>query len=231
VVRLDNLPYMALNAHSVAFLAAAQRLGTSFEATLQLGRQVLGDEVSFSRALARAGVAGATVGAEPGVKRDGYADSLFGFLGASSVDSLDVSDWEGATIIHDLNQPFPQGMRQRFSAVLDAGTLEHVFEFPTALRSSLDAVRSDGHFLCITPTNNWCGHGFYQFSPETYFSFLPAAGFKIEIALVRAVVRGARPSGGSRSRCTAGDAVPAALLPVCTSNAHRRRRQRAASAV
>ncbi|MCA1572803.1 MAG: hypothetical protein LC798_21415 [Chloroflexi bacterium] len=42
--------------------------------------------------------------------------------------------------------------------VLDGGTLEHVFDYPTALRGALDAVRLGGHFIAVTPANGWCGH-------------------------------------------------------------------------
>lgn len=31
-------------------------------------------------------------------------------------------------------------------------------------------VRVGGHYVGITPANNFMGHGFYQFSPELYFS-------------------------------------------------------------
>ena len=179
---------MGLNRSSVAFLATALRLGASYEATLQLGRQWLADDLPLANALREGGVD------RPAntVERDGYADGLLRLLGAELVDSLDASGWEGATIIHDLNEPLPARLRRRYSAVLDGGTLEHIFEFPTALRSALDAVRQDGHFVCITPSNNLSGHGFYQFSPELYFSFLPAAGFQIDIALIRGNHPGAR---------------------------------------
>jgi hypothetical protein len=37
-----------------------------------------------------------------------------------------------------------------------------------------------GHFIGITPTNNWTGHGFYQFSPELFFRiFSEPNGFRI----------------------------------------------------
>jgi hypothetical protein len=53
--------------------------------------------------------------------------------------------------------------------VLDGGTLEHVFDFPTAIRNCMKMVALGGHLLCRTPANNYLGHGFYQFSPELFF--------------------------------------------------------------
>jgi SAM-dependent methyltransferase len=172
----------------VAFLALARRLGVSFETTLQLGRQTMAPDVPIAKAFEEAGLrppAGETT-------RDGYADGLFRLLGAAEVASLDASDWEGATVVHDLNEPLPDELRDRYTAVFDGGTLEHVFEVSRAMRSALQAVRPGGHFLAIASANNLCGHGFYQFSPELYFSFLSAAGFDVEVALLRAARPGAR---------------------------------------
>ena len=36
----------------------------------------------------------------------------------------------------------------------------------------MEMVRVVGHFLAVTPANNFMGHGFYQFNPELYFGVL-----------------------------------------------------------
>ena len=33
-------------------------------------------------------------------------------------------------------------------------------------------VKQGGHFIAVTPANNFFGHGFYQFSPELFYSLL-----------------------------------------------------------
>lgn len=99
----------------------------------------------------------------------GFAEPLLKSLGAADVDSLDASDFEGATIVHDLNLPLPEQLRRRYSAVIDSGSLEHVFDFPEALRSCMELAEIGGHLLAITPTNNLSGHGFYQFSPDLFY--------------------------------------------------------------
>ena len=64
--------------------------------------------------------------------------------------------------------------------VLDVGTLEHIFNFPAALAHCMDLVKVGGHFVTITPANNFMGHGFYQFSPELFFRvFSPENGFTL----------------------------------------------------
>jgi hypothetical protein len=45
----------------------------------------------------------------------------------------------------------------------------------------MQMIRPGGFYLGLTPTNNFCGHGFYQFSPEFYFRVFTADnGFQIE---------------------------------------------------
>src|SRR3954469_25214617 len=109
-----------------------------------------------------------------------YADSLLKALGAEAVEALDASTYEGATRVHDLNRPIPDAWHQQFDLVFDGGTLEHVFNFTIALKSCMEMVKPGGRFVTVTMPNNWCGHGFYQFSPELFFRALaPANGFSI----------------------------------------------------
>jgi len=116
----------------------------------------------------------------PGLAPSEYAEPLLTYLGAEKVDSLDASNYEGATILHDLNQPVPDSLHGQFDTVIDAGTLEHVFHFPVALASCMKMLKVGGHLLIHNGCNNWCGHGFYQFSPELFFRTLsPDNGFEI----------------------------------------------------
>ena len=74
-----------------------------------------------------------------GTPRERYTSdvAVFRTLGAAEVLALDCSAFEGAEVIHDLNQPLPEHLASRFDLVLDAGTLEHVFD----VRSGRDGRR------------------------------------------------------------------------------------------
>lgn len=114
-----------------------------------------------------------------------YAEPYLALLGAKETDSMDASDYEGATHVHDLNLPVPETLKNRYTVVIDSGTLEHVFNFPTAIKNCMEMVAPGGHFLCITPANNFMGHGFYQFSPELFFRLFTAEnGFELEQLLL-----------------------------------------------
>lgn len=109
-----------------------------------------------------------------------FVDELLLNMGATAVDSVDFSDYEGARLTHDLNQPIPDNWHQSYDLVFDGGTLEHVFHFPTAIKSCMQMIKPGGRFVTITEPNNWCGHGFYQFSPELFFRVLsPSNGFSV----------------------------------------------------
>ena len=117
---------------------------------------------------------------------DGFAEPLFARLGAEEIRSMDASPFEGASDVHDLNERIPASLKQNFSAVIDSGTLEHVFNFPQAIANAMEMVELGGHLMLMAPTNNEGGHGFYQFAPELFFRVLsPENGFSVERFLLR----------------------------------------------
>lgn len=118
-------------------------------------------------------------------KRDyPFAEKLFALLGATEVVSFDNSDYEGATAIHDMNAPIPGEYRERFDVVYNGGAIEHVFNFPQAIRNCMDLTKVGGVFISASPANNYLGHGFYQFSPELFFRlFSRENGFEMERSL------------------------------------------------
>ena len=118
------------------------------------------------------------------------SDDFFKFLGAEQISAMDFSDYEGAAILHDLNKPIGDELKEKFTFVLDGGTTEHVFNFPTALANAMEMVEIGGHLAIITGGNNFLGHGFYQFSPELFYRALSAEnGFEV-LRLVAAEVGG-----------------------------------------
>lgn len=110
-----------------------------------------------------------------------YVDGMMKELGASDVFSIDASSYEHASFIADMNEPIAEELYNRFSVVIDGGTLEHVFNFPQAVQNVARMVRVGGHILSVNGSNNFNGHAFYQFSPELFFRvFSEENGFKVE---------------------------------------------------
>jgi len=179
---------MGIEQHSVAFLVHSGLQGVDFGQTATLGRQelrVAPQEMrrafeSAGRQAQEAQIARLTASDQK------WVDPLLMDLGAEVVQALDISDYEGAALTWDLNTEIPQKFESRFSTVLEAGLLEHVFNFPVAIRNCMRMVETGGHLLLITPTNGESGHGFYQFSPELFFRTLsPRYGYQVQEMLFR----------------------------------------------
>ena len=168
---------MGVGSMGLQFALLAKRRKVSFDTTLMLGRQNHFLDAWWTKSLFDRFGFPITEAAATEVVAEPYAEALFKRLGASSVDSMDASNYEGATVIHNLNEPIPASFVQKYSCVVDYGTLEHVFNFPVALKNATDMIKTGGHFLSIIPCNNMMGHGFYQFSPELYFNYLSHNGF------------------------------------------------------
>jgi hypothetical protein len=174
---------MGLDINGTQFMLYAKTLGVDFTRTATIGRQGLHLSLSDLRGnLQRFGFSFA----DSSIERmfDGphpYSEDFLRSLGAEEVHSVDFSDYEGATHVHNMNIPIPEPMKRQYSIVLDGGSLEHIFNFPVAMKNCMEMVRVGGHFLGIAPANNFMGHGFYQFSPEMFFSiFAPSNGYELE---------------------------------------------------
>jgi len=152
-------------------------LGVSFERTLTLGRQNLYTSTKdIHHYLTK--FMNVDLIDEDEFKDNEYSEPLFKNLGASKIDSMDNSSYEGATVLHDLNLPVAEDMKNKYTVIFDGGTLEHIFNFPIAIKNCMQMLRLGGHIISFTPANNQCGHGFYQFSPELFFRiFSPKNGF------------------------------------------------------
>jgi hypothetical protein len=98
-------------------------------------------------------------------------------FGVELVNSFDYSDYEGATHIVDMSKPI--NLQRKYDTVIDAGSLEHIFDVRQALENVSKLCAVGGQILHLLPANNYCGHGFWQFSPELFYSlYSESNGYK-----------------------------------------------------
>lgn len=167
---------MGIKSNDIKFLLFAKKLGADFKSTASIGRQNLFvDRYDFYRDIHR--IFPDLSYAEMDSKFDQrdtqgvlFAEPLFHLLGAEEIESFDNSDYEGATIIHDFNLPLRAN--KKFTTLFDGGSLEHIFNYPVAIQNCMELIADQGFFISINPSNNYFGHGFYQFSPDLYYSVL-----------------------------------------------------------
>ena len=99
----------------------------------------------------------------------GFCESFLHDIGFESIDSIDNSNYEGCTIIHNMNIPIPNDLK-KYDFIFDGGTTEHIFNAPQVCENIINLLNIGGIFLSVNVNNNFSGHGIYQFSPEFYLS-------------------------------------------------------------
>ena len=164
---------MGLDFNSAKFFQSEVKKGLILGQMLTLGRQSIHmDRPTYQKFLTPLGIS---------QQETEFADDFFRGLGAKSINVMDFSNYEGANVLHDMNQPIGPDSREKYDCVFDGGSLEHVFNLPQALKNCMEMVKVGGYFVTIAPGNAYCGHGFYQFSPELYYSALSTEnGYSVE---------------------------------------------------
>ena len=149
---------MAITFHTFKFLEKLKNQNLNFGQTLTLGR--------LNNLLEKEDIKLLNIQ----VEQNFYADELLKrHFNLSSLNALDYSSFEDADIIHDLNTPLENPIKQ-FDTIIDFGTSEHVFNVAECLKNISNLCKINGHIIHCLPANNNCGHGFWQFSPELFFS-------------------------------------------------------------
>jgi SAM-dependent methyltransferase len=167
IFRVGMLIYDALVLTKVAAMAGAKTN------VLTLGVPTLNfSDADYRHACRKTGIA---------FKPDRFSNhrGFFSMLGYAEVKSLDISAYEGAEIVGDLNDPeLPGKVGETFDLVYDCGTLEHIFDVTHALRSMDQLVRLGGIAVHASPTNGFMDHGFWQLSPDMFRAFYSAKGYR-----------------------------------------------------
>lgn len=104
---------------------------------------------------------------------------FFKALGFKDVYALDVSDYEHADIIFDLNYELPENLKGRFDIVYDGGVIEHVFNVSTALLNICKLTKIGGYIFNNNPVYNYIHNTFWNISPEMFLDFYSANDYKI----------------------------------------------------
>ena len=151
---------MGLTFHEYKFLEEVSKKN-SFGNVLTLGKQEI---ILTSEDIKRLNLS------EKDKIKEEYIDQLLiNKFKASSVNSIDNSSFEGASIIHDMNKPL-ENLNEKFDTIIDFGTSEHIFNVGQNLNNICNLCKVNGMIIHSLPANNNCGHGFWQFSPELFFS-------------------------------------------------------------
>lgn len=151
---------MGINLHAFNYLRKIAK-ENEFKKTLTIGRQ----KISADKYLVNQIINDDTINSK-------FIDQyLIKHFRSSSVDILDVNNYEKANIIHNLNENIPKNLEEKFDTIIDGGSLEHIFDVKTSMINLKKMCKPGGIIIHLSPTNNFCGHGFYQFSPNLFHTF------------------------------------------------------------
>ena len=96
--------------------------------------------------------------------------SVFHSLADCKVSALDISDYEGAEVIHDMNLPLPDEYKGRFDFIFDGSSMDNIFNGPQALISMSELLRPGGRMVLYNASNS-VHTGYLQFSPDWFIDF------------------------------------------------------------
>lgn len=114
----------------------------------------------------------------PGQSSEFISDvALFRLFDVEELYALDISDYQYADIILDMNKQIPDELQGRFNLIIDGGTLDHVFDIRQAMMNISLMLKSEGRVIHLSPTSNYIGHGFYSFQPSLFFDYYLVNGF------------------------------------------------------
>lgn len=103
-------------------------------------------------------------------------NSFFDLFTDSRVRALDVTDYEGADIIHDLSDPLPDEMAEQHDLVFDGGCLDNLFDPAMALRSMARLVRPGGRVVTMV-IGSYYPSAYLMFSPDWFYDYFVANDF------------------------------------------------------
>jgi SAM-dependent methyltransferase len=84
-------------------------------------------------------------------------DAFFRLLGVPKIKAIDVSDYEGADIVHDLTTPLPKELEESADFILDGSTLDNVFDPALTLRNIGRHLKPGGRLVSVNLASNHYG--------------------------------------------------------------------------
>lgn len=146
---------------------------------LFIGRQTtFQDEQSLNRLLAKYGLAlpqdfkceydTETRGAEG--QRFLTDRCLMRSLGVEKVNFLDVTDYEGADVVHDLGYPVPEKLVGKYDFIYNGGCLDNMFNPGVALTNLSKMLRPGGRVVCFESASSR-NSPYLMYSPGWFWDY------------------------------------------------------------
>jgi hypothetical protein len=113
------------------------------------------------------------INTELGKRHGSVSDQrFFQMFGVGSLSSMDVTGYEGANIIHDLNYPVPEELHGKFDFIIDGGTFDHLVDIRTAFINVMRMLKTGGRVFGWNAASNFTGTAAYcSFGANLFYDF------------------------------------------------------------
>jgi SAM-dependent methyltransferase len=92
-------------------------------------------------------------------------------LGAEEFQALDVTDYEGAEIVHDLGYPIGDEYARTFDFIYNGGCFDNMFNPGVAMMSLSKILKPGGRMLCMESASSFVSLPYLIFSPGWFFDY------------------------------------------------------------
>lgn len=118
---------------------------------------------------------------------------FFGLLGVKELHALDISAYEDADIVHDLNKAIPESLYGQFDFIIDGGTFDHLFDIRVAFENIVKLLRIGGRIFQWNAASNFTGAAYLSFGPDFFYDYYVLNQFadcKVYVAEVDSISQG-----------------------------------------
>lgn len=96
---------------------------------------------------------------------------FFQLFGVTELASMDVTNYECADIIHNLNFPIPQSLYNQFDFIIDGGTFDHLFDIKIAFENVVKMLNNNGRILQWNAASNFTGAAYLSLGPDLFHDY------------------------------------------------------------
>jgi len=96
--------------------------------------------------------------------------SFFAAFSDCKVEAIDVSDYEGAEIVHDMSVPIPGHLKGQFDFIYDGSSLDNIFNTATAMQNINDLLKPGGRCVLFNWSNS-VATAYAQLSPDWFMDY------------------------------------------------------------
>jgi hypothetical protein len=104
-------------------------------------------------------------------------DSFYRAFARASYEVMDVTDYEGATIIQDLTKPVPRELIGQFDFIFNGSVLDNIFDAAAALRNMTRMLALRGRIMHVEMASN-LAFEYLIYSPDWFLDYYVVNGFQ-----------------------------------------------------